>query len=110
MNSLEDLRKQLAVICVESRDKDGYYRTRQEILNDIGDVYTKYWNIGVSLSTMRLLDQVYKDIVKDWDDLTKEYQKNESCGNWSQIIESKREELEYIEMVNLDDQRYKILV
>ena len=110
MNSLEDLRRQLTVICVESRDKDGHYRTRQEILDDIGDVYTKYWNIGVSLSTMRFLDRVYKDIIENWDNLTKEYQKNESCGNWSQITEDKREELEYTEMVNLDDQQYKILV
>lgn len=73
LNVLDDLKRQLAVICVDYY-KDGSnteYRTTAQILGDIGEVYQKYSKAGVSVSNMKLLDQVYYDIIKDWDRLTK---------------------------------------
>lgn len=73
MNCLDDLKRQLAVICVDYYKDRGNieYRTTAQILKDIGGVYQKYSNAGVSVSNMKLLDQVYYDIIKDWDRLTK---------------------------------------
>lgn len=73
MNCLDDLKRQLAVICVDYYKDRGNaeYRNAVQILNDIGEVYQKYSNAGVSLSNMKLLDQVYYDIIQDWDRLTK---------------------------------------
>lgn len=72
MNCLDDLKRQLAVICVDYYKDRGNteYRTTAQILNDIGEVYQKYSNAGVSVRDMKLLDQVYYDIIKDWDRLT----------------------------------------
>lgn len=73
MNCLDDLKRQLAVICVDYYKDRGNteYRTTAQILNDIGEVYQKYYNAGISLRNMQLLDRVYCDVVKDWDRLTK---------------------------------------
>ena len=73
MNCLDDLKRQLAVICVDyyKEGSNMEYRTIAQILKDIGEVYQKYYNAGVSLSNMKLLDQVYCDVIKDWDRLTK---------------------------------------
>lgn len=70
MNVLNDLKRELAVIGVDCYN-DKKYRTTAQILKDIGGVYQKYSNAGVSVSNMKLLDQVYYDIIKDWDRLTK---------------------------------------
>ena len=71
MNSLDDLKRQLAVICVDcyKSRKSMEYRTAAQILKDIGEVYQKYYKMGVSLRDMKLLDQVYYDIINDWDRL-----------------------------------------
>lgn len=74
MNSLDDLKRQLAVICVDYykyyKDKNNMeYKTAAQLLKDIGEVYQKYCNAGVSLRDMKLLDQVYYDIINDWDRL-----------------------------------------
>ena len=71
MNSLDDLKRQLAVICVDyyKSRKSMEYRTAAQILKDIGEVYQKYYKMGVSLRDMKLLDQVYYDVINDWDRL-----------------------------------------
>lgn len=70
LNILDDLKRELAVIGVDCYN-DKEYRTTAQILKDIGEVYQKYYNAGISLSNMKLLDQVYYDIIKDWDRLTR---------------------------------------
>ena len=73
MNCLDDLKRQLAVICVDYyKDRSNTeYRTTAQILKDIGEVYQKYYNAGISLRNMQLLDRVYCDVAKDWDRLVK---------------------------------------
>lgn len=71
MNSLDDIKRQLAVICVDyyKSRSSMEYRTAAQLLKDIGEVYQKYYNAGVSLKHMKLLDQVYYDVINDWDRL-----------------------------------------
>lgn len=105
MNNLIDLKRQLSVIGIKSKDQKGNYRSAADIYKDIGVVYQKFYNAGVSISEMKLLDRVCYDIVTDWDRLVED-EGNKSCSNRSQTLENERSRVEYKEMVGVANQSY----
>ena len=109
MNDLTDLKRQLSVIGIKSKDQKGKYRSAADIYKDIGVVYQKFYNAGVSTSEMKLLDRVYYDIAADWDRLVKD-EGNKSCSNRSQTLEDERPRIEYKEMVGVANQSYIQLI
>ena len=109
MNKLEDLKRQLSVIGIAGIDQKGNYRSAADIYKDIGVVYQKFYNAGVSISDMKLLDKVCYDIVTDWDRLVRD-EGNKSCSNRSQTLEDERSRIEYKEMVGVANQSYIQLI
>ena len=105
MNSLKDLKRQLSVIGIKSKDQKGNYRSAADIYKDIGVVYQKFYKAGVSTQTMKLLDRVCYDIVVDWDRLVED-ERDKSCSNRSQTLENKESREEYKEMVGVANQSY----
>ena len=108
MNNLIDLKRQLSVIGIKSCDQKGNYRSAADIYKDIGVVYQKFYNAGVSTSDMKLLDRICYDIVRDWDRLV---QQSINCcdrsggytsdrlyydvmKNWDQIVRKYNESFE----------------
>lgn len=109
MNNLVDLKRQLSVIGIKSKDQKGNYRSAADIYKNIGVVYQKFYNAGVSTSDMKLLDKVYYDIMTDWDRLVED-ERNKSCSNRSQTLENKESREEYKEMVGVANQGYIWLI
>ena len=105
MNKLEDLKRQLSVIGIKGIDQKGNYRSAADIYKDIGVVYQKFYNAGVSTSDMKLLDRVYYDIVTDWDRLVED-EKNKSCNNGTQTRKTSGTREEYKELVGETDKSY----
>lgn len=105
MNNLIDLKRQLSVIGIKSKDQKGNYRSTADIYKDVGAVYQKFYNAGVSIQTMKLLDRVFYDIVADWDRLVED-ERNKSCSNRSQTLENEKSRVEYKEMVGVANQGY----
>lgn len=105
MNKLEDLKRQLSVIGIIGIDQKGNYRSAADIYKDIGVVYQKFYNAGVSTSDMKLLDRVYYDIMIDWDRLV-ENEKNKSCNNGAQVRKTSGTREEYTELVGGTNKSY----
>ena len=105
MNNLIDLKRQLSVIGIRSCDQKGNYRSAADIYKDMGVVYQKFYNAGVSTLEMKLLDKVCYDIVRDWDRLVED-EGNKSRSNRSQTLENKESRVEYKEMVGATNQSY----
>lgn len=105
MNDLKDLKRQLSVIGIAGIDQKGNYRSAADIYKDIGVVYQKFYNAGVSTLEMKLLDRVYYDIRTDWDKLVED-ERNKSCSNRSQTLEDEGSREKYKEMVGVANQSY----
>ena len=105
MNDLKDLKRQLSVIGIKSKDQKGNYRSAADIYKDIGVVYQKFYNAGVSTSEMKLLDKVFYDIVADWDRLVKN-EEDKSCCNWAQAGKNQGSREKYRVLVGRADQEF----
>lgn len=105
MSNLNDLIRQLNVLLIKYKDAVGNFRTAVQILKDIGETYEKFYNSGVSAYQMKLLDQVYFDVMINWDQMVRKYNENfESCSDGTQTLEDKGAIGEYKEMVGGTDQ------
>lgn len=108
MSNLNDLIRQLNVLLIKHKDAVGNFRTAAQILKDIGETYEKFYNSGVSAYQMKLLDQVYFDVIVNWDRLV---QQSINCcdrsggytsdrlyynvmKNWDQIVRKYNESFE----------------
>ena len=105
MSVLNDLKRELSVIGIAGVDQKGNYRVLSDIIEDFGLVYQKFFDAGVSTAEMKLLDQMYYDIINNWDKAVQD-ERNKSCSNRTQIRENQRTLEDYIELVGGTDQTF----
>lgn len=105
MNTLKDLKQQLSILLIQYADEYGNYRSAADIYKDIGVLYQKFYNAGVSISEMKLLDKVCYDIVTDWDRLV-ENERNKSCGYGTQAGKNQGSREEYRVLVGRTNQEF----
>lgn len=108
MNTLNDLKQQLSVLLIKYADEYGNYRSAIDIYEDIGVLYQKFYNAGVSTSDMKLLDKVCNDIMKDWDRLINE--ENKSCCNGTQTRKDFKSIGEYTLLVGQSNKEFTCLL
>ena len=105
MSDLNDLKRQLIVIGIQAIDQKGNYRAAADIYKDIGVLYQKFYNAGVSALTMKLLDKVSYDIITEWDRLV-ENEKNKSCSYGTQTGKNQGSREGYRVLVGRTDQEF----
>lgn len=86
MSVLNDLKRELSVIGIAGIDQ-------------------KFFDAGVSTAEMKLLDQMYYDIINNWDKAVQD-ERNKSCSNRTQIRENQGTLEDYIELVGGADQTF----